>query len=229
MTRVDQSAVRVPKAAELVAADVRRQIVRGTLRAGDVLPGESALLEIYGVSRPTVREALRILESERLLSIRRGAHGGARVQQPDVAVIGRYSTLLLQIRDTTVVDLLRARQALEPPAVRLLAARGDVIRADRSGLEFHQRLVEIAGNHTLALFTGALVAIVQRQAMAHSAGDDIRVALADDAGGHHDRVVELVAAADTGGAEALWHRHVTEAADRAAALLGDTRVADLVD
>ncbi|MGH7747682.1 MAG: FadR/GntR family transcriptional regulator, partial [Candidatus Dormibacteria bacterium] len=56
--------VRVPKAAELVAAKIRRQIVNGDLPAGTGLPPEAVLVSRYGVSRPTLREAFRILESE---------------------------------------------------------------------------------------------------------------------------------------------------------------------
>ena len=222
-------AVRVPKAAELVAADVRRQIVRGSLRAGDVLPAESALVDIYGVSRPTLREALRILESERLLLVKRGAHGGAHIQTPDVAVVGRYSSLLLQVRNSTIVDILRARQALEPPVVRLIAGRDEAIWADPAGPDFHQRLVETAGNHTLALFAGALVTIMEGQAAAAGSRDDIRAALADEPLQYHVQLLDLIAAGDAIAAERLWTRHLTEAADRAAVLIGDTKVADLVD
>ena len=67
------SPVRVPKTAELVASQLRRQIVRGDLKEGDALPPESTLMERFGVSRPTLREAFRVLESEALISVRRGA------------------------------------------------------------------------------------------------------------------------------------------------------------
>ena len=73
--------VRVPKTAELVASHLRRQIVRGELKEGDALPPESALMEQFGVSRPTLREAFRVLESEALISVRRGARA-ARVSTP---------------------------------------------------------------------------------------------------------------------------------------------------
>ncbi|EIV96383.1 transcriptional regulator, partial [Frankia sp. QA3] len=59
--------VRVPKTAELVAAHLRRQIVRGELHEGDALPPEAVLMEQFGVSRPTLREAFRVLESEALI------------------------------------------------------------------------------------------------------------------------------------------------------------------
>lgn len=78
--------VQMPKAAEVVAADVRRRIVRGELRADDALPPETELMSQFGISRPTLREALRILEAEGLVAIRRGARGGARVQAPSPEV-----------------------------------------------------------------------------------------------------------------------------------------------
>ena len=57
--------VRVPKAAELVAAQLRGQIVRGELAEGDALPPEHELMQRFGVSRPTLREAFRVLEEKR--------------------------------------------------------------------------------------------------------------------------------------------------------------------
>src|SRR5256885_7189092 len=80
MSDHERLSVRVPKAAELVAGHVRSQIVRGELSEGDALPPESALMEQFDISRPTLREAFRILESEGLITVRRGARGGARVQ-----------------------------------------------------------------------------------------------------------------------------------------------------
>ena len=113
--------VRVPKTAELVAAHLRRQIVRGELVEGDALPPEAVLMEQFGVSRPTLREAFRVLESEALISVRRGAHGGARVHRPDGHVAARYAGLVLEHRRTTVADVQFARTSLEGPAVRMLA------------------------------------------------------------------------------------------------------------
>ena len=73
--------IRVPKAAELVADKLRRRIVRGELKEGDKLPAESTLIEALGVSRPTMREAFRILEVESLITVSRGARGGAFLQR----------------------------------------------------------------------------------------------------------------------------------------------------
>src|ERR1700716_2870485 len=93
--QTDRRPVRVPKAAELVASTLRRQIVKGELATGEVLPSETELMEFYGISRPTLREALRVLEAERLIIVQRGSHGGARIQAPDGDVAARFAALVL--------------------------------------------------------------------------------------------------------------------------------------
>ena len=114
--------LRAPKTAELIASYIRGQVVRGDLKTGDSLPPETVLMEMFGVSRPTLREAFRILEAESLISVRRGARGGARVVSPDIAVAARYVGLLLQMSGTTIADVYEARMATEPAAAGLLAA-----------------------------------------------------------------------------------------------------------
>ncbi len=74
--------VRVPKTAELVAQHLRRLIVRGEIAEGESLPAEAELRAQFGVSRPILREAFRVLESESLIVVRRGARGGAIVRLP---------------------------------------------------------------------------------------------------------------------------------------------------
>ena len=63
----------------MVAAELRRQIVTGRLKPGDKLHPENVLQNEFAISRPTMREALRLLEAESLITIKRGKHGGARV------------------------------------------------------------------------------------------------------------------------------------------------------
>src|SRR5688572_15480190 len=155
--------IRLPKMAELIADQLRRQIVRGELQEGDALPSESELLERFNVSRPTLREAFRVLESESLITVRRGAHGGARVQEPDIDVAARYAGFILEHRGTTLDDVFQARLVLEPPVVGMLAAcrtdedvarlraaleehdaaAADPRRAIRSHTAFHALIVEL--------------------------------------------------------------------------------------
>lgn len=117
--------LRVPKSAELIAAELRRRIVRGDLKEGENLPAESVLIEEFGVSRPTMREAFRILETEHLVSISRGLRGGAQVHLPEIEVVSSYAGLYLQSRHATLGEVARTRLHIEPYAVRLFAERGD--------------------------------------------------------------------------------------------------------
>ena len=179
-----QSAIRIPKTAEVVADQIRGRIVRGELKEGDFLPPEGAMMSNLAISRPTLREAIRILEAERLISVVRGARTGARVHQPVVENAARYAGFVLQAQRTTIHDVYEARLAIEPFVVRQLAEQPSaeaVARlssdADRltkmveeeryvdfmAGLaEFHHILVELSGNQTLSFVTSMLQNVVAR-------------------------------------------------------------------
>ena len=219
--------VRVPKTAELVAAHVRRRIVRGELKEGDALPPESALMDEFAISRPTLREAFRILESEGLITVRRGARGGARVQIPTSEVAARYAGLVLQHRGTTLADVLDARVIVEAPAAGILASRRDRARAaaelrrwlDENPAEdspqfhgFNRLLVELTGNETLILLTTMLESISDAVTASYKQvphEDDAR--LARKAHRTRLKLIELIEEGDEVGAEELWRRHLTEA------------------
>jgi DNA-binding FadR family transcriptional regulator len=228
--------VRAPKTAELVAAQLRRQIVKGELREGDALPPETVLMEQFGVSRPTLREAFRVLEAELLISVRRGARGGARVHTPNVDVAARYAGLVLEHRGTTLADVYQARSIIEPPCAALLARTrtdeqlrrlwAEVERAEaviddpnrliRIHTEFHALLVEFAGNQTLSVLSGMLRHIIDTANWTRVAGDagspSERRATHRGARAHRV-VVERIEARDAEGAEAIWRKHLAEAAD----------------
>jgi DNA-binding FadR family transcriptional regulator len=178
--------IRAPKTAELIAAKIRGQIVRRELRPGMTLPTEGELMAELGVSRPTLREAYRILETEALISVRRGVGGGALVLAPDISIGARYVGLLLQLDGATIADVYEARMALEPVCAGMMAARqdpGDLKRLSeccdqvaeliaaspdripdphqwaRTTYKFHELVLQGSGNKTLAL-QGALLAEV---------------------------------------------------------------------
>ncbi len=116
---------RGPKLTELVATHLRRLIITGELRTGDFLPPEAELMSQFGVSRPTLREALRVLESEMLILPRRGTHTGPRVCAPTVDQSARYTAFLLQHRGVRLSDVHQARNLIEPPLARRVAEQGD--------------------------------------------------------------------------------------------------------
>ncbi len=232
--------VRVPKTAELVATHIRRQIVLGKLQEGDALPPETALMQEFSISRPTLREAFRILESEGLITVRRGARGGARVQVPSIDVAARYAGLVFQHRGVTLDDVLKARVVVEAPAARVLAGRRDRVAVAKKLQErletldpaeparfheFNALVVELAGNDTLMLLTSMLEYISSVAAVSFSLGHQREEEKLQRAA-HRTRqkLIDLIRAGDADGADKLWRDHLTEAGRILAEGLGATVV-----
>ncbi|WP_329409050.1 FadR family transcriptional regulator [Nocardia vinacea] len=222
--------VRVPKAGELIAADLRKQIVSGEVAEGEALPSETSLMEHYGVSRPTLREAFRILESEQLISVRRGARGGARVLVPDAAAASRYIGLLLQYRKSELADVYEARTVLETGAVATVATRrtaadlrrldaalqegesliGDGVGYARHDVRFHRLLLDMSGNHTLEVLSDVLYHIIDAHLRQYASNQAAAPAYtsAKAAQRAHVKVVELIRAKDSTKAAEFWRRHL---------------------
>ncbi|MFE4963750.1 FadR/GntR family transcriptional regulator [Streptomyces sp. NPDC056660] len=242
--------VRVPKTAELIAGSLRRQIIRGELAPDEALPSESSLMEQFGVSRPTLREAYRVLESEGLITVRRGARGGARVSAPDPDVAARYAGLILEYRDATLADVYRAAAVVEPPCAGMIATKHsatDIARLRRAvaaeenvldtpvslvGAQesFHSLVVELTGNQTLILLSGMLRHIIKKANAAYVAADpDSTVRRTASRKGHrtHAKLVDLIEGGRADEAEKLWARHLT-AADDAVNAAGAKTVLDLL-
>lgn len=243
--------VRVPKSAELVADQLRRQIVRGELSEGDSLPSEAVLMEMFGVSRPTLREAFRVLESQTLISVSRGARGGARVRLPEISVASGYAGILLQTQGTTLEDVYLARMSLECSAILLLAAGGKAINLDglRAALEaeadvidapvqfltcagrFHTQLVASAGNQTLTLMTSMLEGVIDRHAEVSGAAVQSESSASKSfARAHqvHEDVLGMIEDGQGSEATELWTRH-SRSAVRAMKAESRQTVIDLFD
>lgn len=246
--------IRAPKAAALVVARIRRAIVTGQLKSGDNLPSESQLLSEFGVSRPTIREAIRILESEGLITIARGARRGARVTEPHAGMVARAAGLVLQSRGTTIRDIYEARMLIEPPAARLAAERrpkmaamvlrphvakeielsGDMVAVTRAIAEFHGLLMEQCGNETLTVLGLALRGVFERALLTLAShrprvpdaqvARDLKYGLAS-----HRKLVDLIEAGDGRGAEAHWITHMENAGRVWLKGAGSRGVIDIID
>jgi GntR family transcriptional regulator, transcriptional repressor for pyruvate dehydrogenase complex len=167
-----------PKLADVVASKLRDRILSGELKDGDELPRQEDLLREFGVSKPSVREALRILEAEGLTTVRRGKRGGAVVHVPQAHNAAFMIGLTLQFRGVPLADVGHALREIEPLCAGLCAARDDretyVLPALREVQEatvlsvedpldftrhtrrFHQEIVAHCGNETLILLVGTL-------------------------------------------------------------------------
>lgn len=116
-----------PPAYQLLADELRAEITSGRLQPGERLPPEPELCVRTGVSRSTVREALRLLASQHLIVTTRGVTGGSFVVHPDAEQLSEALstglTLLTHSAGLGMADLLELRRALEIPAAGLAAAR----------------------------------------------------------------------------------------------------------
>lgn len=167
--------IKVLKKSELIAAELRKRIIRGQLKEGDNLPSEAELIQQFGISRPTLREALRILEADSLITVHRGSRGGPVAHLPGPDLAARHFGLVLQTQDTSLADVYRARQLIEPPAVRMVvetpasqkkapaylrelvdnlkiaAEKHDVEATSEYATRFHEGIVKLTENKTLLL------------------------------------------------------------------------------
>jgi len=214
------------KAHETVAAAIRDRILAGDIAIGDRLPPEDELTKQFGVARTTLREALRVLESHGLIRIQRGRGGGPVATHPDLEPLGVAMSVLLQLRETTIGDLDRARQMIEPQVAGELAQRRDpedvrVLReavADASraaesdeparnfsvaSARFHEALIERSGNQTLTTISGLLHMLV-RSFYANSLTEDTPRDTMRRAVRSYAKLVDLVEAGDHQGAVAHW-------------------------
>jgi DNA-binding FadR family transcriptional regulator len=246
-----QERARLREKPQRIADELRRLIVSGRLSEGDSLGKEPELVERFGVSRPSLREALRILEAEGLISVVRGMLGGIVVHEPDSRTTARTAALVLQARNVSLADVHEARSLLEPMAVRVVASLrsrrtaaaelrrliDEQMRAiaepeafGRANARFHERLVALAGNQTLSIVAEMLNEIVARAVTAVSRTGPARDSVATRRRGirSQERLVSLIEAGKAAEAEAHWRAHMTVVGR---VLLGQraTSVVDLMD
>ncbi|TMF06477.1 MAG: FadR family transcriptional regulator [Chloroflexi bacterium] len=231
----EQAAVFAPirpvRASSDVIAQIRRAILSGQFRPGDRLPTERDMAQQFGVSRVTVRDALRALEANGLIRVKVGGQGGPYVSEPDIALLSDSIGTHLHLRGTTFEELAEARQALETTAAHLAAQRAtaeDLAALEAaihgpmqppdgdpaaSSLDFHTALVIAAHNQALlAMFRATRALIQQAFDTLHAQQPD----MADAARKTHGELYTAIAAHDAEHAAALMGSHLEEFAARAA-------------
>lgn len=210
-----------------LADELRGQIVDGLLAPGDRLPIEPDLCALYGVSRSTVREALRVLSSQDLVSTTRGVTGGTFVVNPGVDHISDYlqaSLGLLATNGKASVDhLLEIRELLEVPAAGLAALRRseDQMEQMRSTLfdprtvdpasvfesnrSFHVQLLRITGNPLLESLTRPVFGVLNQRFLRENAPKRFWHRVDRD----HREILAMIEAEDQDGAEQAQHEHLS--------------------
>ena len=116
----------------MVAERIRELIVTGQLADGERLPSLDGLLDEFGISGPTMREALRMLESEGLITVQRGKVGGAIVHRPSYTDAASTMALVLRSHNTEIADVARSLAVLERECAMPLRPTHPTARAPSS-------------------------------------------------------------------------------------------------
>jgi GntR family transcriptional regulator, transcriptional repressor for pyruvate dehydrogenase complex len=229
--------LRQPRLAEMVASTLRTRILSGDLADGSMLPKQDELLEEFGVSLPPIREALRILETEGLITVQRGNVGGAVVHAPQADKVVFMMGMVLESRQVPLGDVLAAVVAFEPACAAACATRADrataVLPALRATLDaaeaaiddptayaalarqFHIQVVALCGNEAMALVVGALEALwtghvddLARRKDEHGAYSDL--ANRRHSAKEHEKLFTRIEKGDARGAEQIARAHFAE-------------------
>lgn len=218
---------RIRPAYQQVADQLRDLIVGGSLSPGDQLPVESELTAMFGVSRSTIREALRLLGSQDLIYTRRGVTGGTFVSETDTAEISNFLEtrlgLLTGYELISAEELLEARQLLEVPAARLAAGRRSQSQIDAMRVaidlergesergrrfthhyHFHTALLDAAGNRLVSVMTVPIFRVIRARFIQSVATTDFWHEVDSD----HERILERVTAQDADGAADAMAEHL---------------------
>ncbi|TQJ29911.1 FadR/GntR family transcriptional regulator [Microbacterium sp. SLBN-146] len=224
----DLAVSRLRPAYEQVADQLRQLILSGELKPGEQLPVEGRMCEIFGVSRSTVREAVRLLSAQDLVHTTRGVQGGTFVSVVDSDTVLAYLrvrlSLLSHAEAISVAEMLEAREIVEVPAARLAAERATpeqaaALRESAAGeararqdphsfaqhKEFHELLVEASHNGLLSIINTPNFQVLQQSHVVRlERTPDFWAAVDED----HRLIAEHVSAGDADAAVAATRDHL---------------------
>jgi DNA-binding FadR family transcriptional regulator len=227
------SPVTVGRTSQLIADQIRTLVREGRLKAGDRLPSERDLCERFGVSRVTVREALRVLETNGLVEIRVGARGGAIVSHPSSEALSQGLADLLTLSSLTAAQVTEARLVFEVGIIPLIVERatGADIAALRELVADGQRALD-QGNYQVsrsAAFHVRLAAASHNDAvemLVHSFHGPMLMSLREARVAapvmgrrgteEHSELIKAVEARDAERASDIMRRHLQRTYDRVA-------------
>ncbi len=188
---------RVVKTSETVALNIVHDIVARGLKSGDKLPLEIDMLQEYRVSRASLREALRLLEVQGLISIRPGPGGGPVVGDVDARYLARTASLYFHLGGMTYADIFATQEILEPVCAQRAAGHPDRATAmapfldphatttegseyHAATVDFHGTIYRLAGNAVLGLITSAITRIITSHIVSTMDPVELHVAILEE-------------------------------------------------
>jgi GntR family transcriptional regulator, transcriptional repressor for pyruvate dehydrogenase complex len=238
--------VSVARASSAIAEQIRTAILTGRLKAGDRLSPERELAEQFGVSRVTVRDALRSLEAMGLIEVKVGARGGAFVTAPTGSKVAQTMSDMMVMSATTPEDIVEARLIVELGTVTLACARAtdddlaqlrELCERGREALasgnysrelswDFHARVAQAAHNGAVGGLTQSFRSSLSMHPLRVREGSRAHELTVEE----HMRIVEALERRDGGAARREMADHLlrgTTLEERSAALLEWWRARDV--
>ncbi len=218
--------IHVPKATELLATRLRDLILSGRFGEGQMLPTERELVEDSGLSRSSVREALRVLEAEGLIQTKAGRSGGSMVKLPGRGTVARSMELFVKSHDIRLESLLQCRVAVEPFLAGLAAlnrteedlermralhrdfaaSEDDVAAYKRLNLEWHLAVARASGNEILIVLMESIAQpILEAAAYQEVTTPEIR----QEAIRAHAAILRAIEAGEAVSARLRMEKHLT--------------------
>ena len=212
----------------MIEQNLTERIVAGVYLPGDFLPNLTELMAEFGVSQPTMREALHLLESAGFIRLKRGPNGGSQVCAPDHADVVRALDALFRYRKTTPAQVLEVRLLLEPAATRLAAVNAtdeellslpiivegererDVIvdpyKFHEAKQKFHRQIAEMSRNPVISTLSHSLSDLALQIAIdARFAIEDREISVRQ-----HEQIADKLMKRDADGAERAISDHLRQ-------------------
>ena len=227
--------VRPARASHDIVQQIKNQIFSGSIPAGNRLPSENELCAQFGVSRTTVRDALRVLESQGFVEIKVGAGGGSFVSEPHHETVTESLSNMLKMQNMGIEELAEARMVIETSIVALAAKRAtakdiaameEAIAEARAGkhsgdphftphsVSFHVALAEAAQNQVLLFTVNSFRSLFYETIEKLVPDPDMQDRAIDD----HQKILEAIKARDAEKAERIMRAHLGYFKTRAARL-----------
>ena len=238
--------IAVARASSAIAEQIRNAILTGRVKAGERLSPERELAEQFGVSRVTVRDALRSIEAMGLIEVKVGARGGAFVTAPTGSKVAQSMSDMMVMSATTPEDIVEARLIVELGTVTLACARAsdeylanlrELCEHGRDALkegtytreiswDFHARLAQAAHNGAVDGLTQSFRSTLSMHPLRVREGSQGHTLTVDE----HLKIVEALEQRDGNAARRMMADHLmrgTTLEERSAPLLDWWRARDL--
>ncbi|MFO7717134.1 MAG: FadR/GntR family transcriptional regulator [Desulfohalobium sp.] len=214
------------KRSVFIINQIRESILLGRLKPGDRLPSEQKLLEQFGVSRFTLREALSSLETLGFVEIRKGAGGGPVVKEVDIDVARDAVANFLHFQKVSIQDLSEVRKVLEPYLASQMAEtisdedieylealnqacartldRGEEIIGGEHEIDFHVHMARATGNAVLIMILDFVNKLLADMKLEMQPGAEFSRRVVEE----HDRILQALRNRDSEAAAQAMYEHV---------------------